>query len=206
MAPRVGSTGEDDGYLVTLTMDMNDDASYCVVYDAARVGDGPVCTLRLPERVCSGTALHLGGRRRAAAVAHHAMSSPFELQAGDTNAIARALALLGDEWTLLLVRESLMGATRFSDFAVLPISNAVLTGRLQAMVRDGLLQREIYQQQPLRAGYVADAGGPRAVADARRHLAVGTHVVRAPHRRPARHASPRLRLRLLTRPALRALR
>jgi len=55
MAPRVGSTGEDDGYLVTLTMDMNDDASYCVVYDAARVGDGPVCTLRLPERVCSGT-------------------------------------------------------------------------------------------------------------------------------------------------------
>ncbi|MEV3901720.1 carotenoid oxygenase family protein [Mycobacterium sp. NPDC050551] len=55
MAPRVGSTGEDDGYLVTLTMDMNDDASYCAVYDAARIGDGPVCTLRLPERVCSGT-------------------------------------------------------------------------------------------------------------------------------------------------------
>ncbi|MGA5464411.1 winged helix-turn-helix transcriptional regulator [Mycobacterium sp. NPDC050041] len=87
------------------------------------------------------------------------MSSPFELRAGDTNAIGRALALLGDEWTLLLVRESLMGATRFSDFAVLPISNAVLTGRLQAMVRDGLLQREIYQQQPLRAGYVATPEG-----------------------------------------------
>jgi carotenoid cleavage dioxygenase-like enzyme len=55
MAPRVGSTGEDDGYLVTLTTDMNDDASYCLVFDAARVADGPVCKLALPERISSGT-------------------------------------------------------------------------------------------------------------------------------------------------------
>lgn len=55
MAPRVGSTGEDDGYLVTFTMDMNDDASYCFVLDAAHPGEGPVCKLRLPERICSGT-------------------------------------------------------------------------------------------------------------------------------------------------------
>jgi carotenoid cleavage dioxygenase-like enzyme len=55
MAPRVGGTGEDDGYLVTLTTDMNADASYCLVFDAARVADGPVCKLALPERVSSGT-------------------------------------------------------------------------------------------------------------------------------------------------------
>ena len=55
MAPRVGSTSEDDGYLVTLTTDMNADASYCLVFDAARVDDGPVCTLALPERISSGT-------------------------------------------------------------------------------------------------------------------------------------------------------
>jgi carotenoid cleavage dioxygenase len=55
MAPRVGATGEDDGYLVTLTTDMNADASYCVVFDAARIGDGPVCKLQLPERISSGT-------------------------------------------------------------------------------------------------------------------------------------------------------
>ncbi len=55
MAPRVGSTGEDDGYLVTLTTDMNADASYCLVFDAARVADGPVCKLALPERISSGT-------------------------------------------------------------------------------------------------------------------------------------------------------
>ena len=55
MAPRGGSTGEDDGYLVTLTTDMNADASYCLVFDAARVDGGPVCKLALPERISSGT-------------------------------------------------------------------------------------------------------------------------------------------------------
>ena len=55
MAPRVGAAGEDDGYLITLTTDMNSDASYCLVFDAARVGDGPVCKLQLPERISSGT-------------------------------------------------------------------------------------------------------------------------------------------------------
>ena len=40
---------------MTLTTDMNDDASYCLVFDAARVTDGPVCKLRLPERISSGT-------------------------------------------------------------------------------------------------------------------------------------------------------
>ncbi|GAB3242806.1 carotenoid oxygenase family protein [Mycolicibacterium hippocampi] len=56
MAPRSGvAAGEDDGYLVTLTTDMAADASYCLVFDAARVGDGPVCKLALPERVSSGT-------------------------------------------------------------------------------------------------------------------------------------------------------
>ena len=55
MAPRVGSRAEDDGYLVTFTTDMNADASYCLVFDAARLADGPVCKLQLPERICSGT-------------------------------------------------------------------------------------------------------------------------------------------------------
>ncbi|GAA3523162.1 carotenoid oxygenase family protein [Aeromicrobium panaciterrae] len=55
MAPRVGSAAEDDGYLITLTTDMNQDASFCVVFDASDITVGPVCTLRLPERISSGT-------------------------------------------------------------------------------------------------------------------------------------------------------
>jgi carotenoid cleavage dioxygenase len=55
MAPRRGSRAEDDGYLITLTTDMNADASYCLVFEAARLADGPVCKLQLPERISSGT-------------------------------------------------------------------------------------------------------------------------------------------------------
>jgi carotenoid cleavage dioxygenase-like enzyme len=55
MAPRVGSTSEDDGYLVTIISDMNRDVSECLIFDAADVAAGPVCRVRLPERVSSGT-------------------------------------------------------------------------------------------------------------------------------------------------------
>lgn len=55
VAPRVGSTGEDDAYLVTITSDMNADASYCLLFDAKDITAGPVCKLKLPERVSSGT-------------------------------------------------------------------------------------------------------------------------------------------------------
>ncbi|MFD6859275.1 carotenoid oxygenase family protein [Rhodococcus sp. NPDC060090] len=55
MAPRVGSTGEDDGYLVTMTVDMNRDLSECLVFDAQRLSDGPLARVRLPERISSGT-------------------------------------------------------------------------------------------------------------------------------------------------------
>ncbi|MGQ0838724.1 carotenoid oxygenase family protein [Actinokineospora sp.] len=55
VAPRVGSRGEDDGYLVTITTDMNTDRSECLVFDTACVADGPVARIRLPERVSSGT-------------------------------------------------------------------------------------------------------------------------------------------------------
>ncbi len=55
MAPRNGSAAEDDGYLVTFTSDVVNDWSECVILDAARVNDGPVARIRLPERICSGT-------------------------------------------------------------------------------------------------------------------------------------------------------
>jgi len=42
---------KDDGYLITLTTDMDADASYCVIFDAARFSDGPVCKIALPERI-----------------------------------------------------------------------------------------------------------------------------------------------------------
>ncbi len=55
MAPRDGSTTEDDGYLVTFSSDINNDWSECVILDAARPSDEPVARIRLPERISSGT-------------------------------------------------------------------------------------------------------------------------------------------------------
>jgi carotenoid cleavage dioxygenase len=55
MAPRDGSRAEDDGYLLTFSSDVNHDLSECLVFDAARAGDGPLARIRLPERICSGT-------------------------------------------------------------------------------------------------------------------------------------------------------
>ena len=55
VAPRVGGTGEDDAYLVTLTVDMNRDLSECVVFRANDVGRGPIARAQLPERIASGT-------------------------------------------------------------------------------------------------------------------------------------------------------
>ena len=83
-------------------------------------------------------------------------SGPTELAEGDTNAVGRMLGLLGDEWTLLVVQQALLGATRFAELETrLPISNSVLTRRLQSLTRDGLLDRRVYQTNPTRAEYLA---------------------------------------------------
>ena len=57
--------------------------------------------------------------------------------------IAKATEVLGDRWTLLIVREALMGASRFSEFqrGLGGISTAVLTERLKSMAENGLLVR-----------------------------------------------------------------
>ena len=55
MAPRENSQAEDDGYLLTFTMDLNNDRSSCLVFDAADPAAGPVADIALPERICTGT-------------------------------------------------------------------------------------------------------------------------------------------------------
>ncbi|QLC22016.1 apocarotenoid-15,15'-oxygenase [Parasphingopyxis sp. CP4] len=53
--PRVGSKEEEDGYLVTFTINTNDDRSECVLVDARDIEAGPVCRIQLPHRISSGT-------------------------------------------------------------------------------------------------------------------------------------------------------
>ncbi|MFJ6985530.1 MULTISPECIES: winged helix-turn-helix transcriptional regulator [unclassified Streptomyces] len=67
---------------------------------------------------------------------------------------ARALDLVGDRWTLLIVRELLAGPRRYTDLhADLPgVSTDVLAGRLRDMERDGLAGRR--RMPPPSAAYV----------------------------------------------------
>jgi DNA-binding HxlR family transcriptional regulator len=56
--------------------------------------------------------------------------------------VARSLEVLGDWWTLLVIREAFFGTRRFADFETnLGISKNVLTQRLKHLVRHGVLER-----------------------------------------------------------------
>jgi carotenoid cleavage dioxygenase-like enzyme len=54
-APRLGAIEEDDGYLVGFVTDENTATSECILIDAKRIEDGPVCRIALPHKLCSGT-------------------------------------------------------------------------------------------------------------------------------------------------------
>jgi DNA-binding HxlR family transcriptional regulator len=87
-------------------------------------------------------------------------AKPTTLSPGGTNAVGRILGLLGDEWTLLIIQQALLGATRYGEFIErLPISNSVLTNRLRTLADNGLLAREAYQTRPVRAEYLITQRG-----------------------------------------------
>lgn len=82
--------------------------------------------------------------------------TPTRLAADDVNAVGRMLGVLADEWTLLIVQQSLLGAARYAEFAErLPISHSVLSRRLTAMTTEDLLKRVRYQDNPPRFEYTA---------------------------------------------------
>ncbi|MBN9182847.1 MAG: helix-turn-helix transcriptional regulator [Microbacterium sp.] len=68
--------------------------------------------------------------------------------------IARCLDVVGEWWSLLIVRDAFLGVTRFDDFqARLGISRNILTARLNHLVEHGALERVQYQDRPPRSEY-----------------------------------------------------
>ncbi|MFF4884549.1 winged helix-turn-helix transcriptional regulator [Streptomyces nigra] len=61
--------------------------------------------------------------------------------------IARTLAVLGQKWNLLLLREAFLGRTRFAEFQRIGIPNATLGQRLNDLVDAGLMERVTYQEE-----------------------------------------------------------
>ena len=61
--------------------------------------------------------------------------------------IARSLEVIGQKWSLLIIREAFRGRTRFADFrAILGIAPDVLTDRLTRLVDAGILERRPYRE------------------------------------------------------------
>ncbi|MBH5333718.1 helix-turn-helix transcriptional regulator [Streptomyces pactum] len=80
--------------------------------------------------------------------------------AGVACSIARATDLFGDAWTALIMRDVLLGVTRFDDLAEdLGISRKVLAARLARLVEEGVLERRRYQDRPPREDYRATEKG-----------------------------------------------
>ena len=62
--------------------------------------------------------------------------------------IARPAALLGDRWTLVILRQAFNGIKRFEDFqSTLDISRSLLSERLGRLVEAGILRREPYKDE-----------------------------------------------------------
>jgi DNA-binding HxlR family transcriptional regulator len=104
-------------------------------------------------------------------------------------AIARALEVIGERWTLLIVRDALFGVRRFSDFhAHLDVPKAVLSERLSSLVEHGILERHPDPEHPRRHFYeLTDAG--RQLWPVLNALRVWGDHNRYPNSRLFRHAT-----------------
>jgi DNA-binding HxlR family transcriptional regulator len=68
--------------------------------------------------------------------------------------VARSVAVIGDRWTLMLLRDCFLGVRRFEDFERrLGISRSIVAERLKRLTAAGVLRREAYQQRPVRYEY-----------------------------------------------------
>src|SRR5580704_1737001 len=82
-------------------------------------------------------------------VASSDLSHRFEAES-----VGRALELVGERWTLLILREAFFGVRRFGQLARnLNIPRPTLSSRLRMLVDAGLLERVQYAQDPYRHEY-----------------------------------------------------
>jgi DNA-binding HxlR family transcriptional regulator len=68
--------------------------------------------------------------------------------------LSRTLAVIGDRWTLLILRDAFLRVRRFDDFEKsLKIARRVLAERLALLVEEGILAKVAYQDRPMRFEY-----------------------------------------------------
>lgn len=68
--------------------------------------------------------------------------------------VARTLSVIGDRWTMLVVRNAFLGTRRFDDFqSTLGMTRHLLADRLARLVEAGVLKKVAYQDRPKRYEY-----------------------------------------------------
>jgi len=68
--------------------------------------------------------------------------------------IAKSIEVIGERWTMLVLREVFLGTRRFEDFRRrLGIARNILADRLDGLVDEGILERRLYQDRPERYEY-----------------------------------------------------
>lgn len=68
--------------------------------------------------------------------------------------VARSVDVVGDRWTILILRELYMGATRFEEMQIqTEATPQMMTTRLKALEADGMVERQPYSEKPLRYEY-----------------------------------------------------
>jgi DNA-binding HxlR family transcriptional regulator len=75
--------------------------------------------------------------------------------------IATTLDIVGDRWTLVVLRDLFTGKSKFSEFLASPekITTNILTDRLASMEGSGLVTKKAYQQHPPRFAYTLTSKG-----------------------------------------------
>lgn len=75
--------------------------------------------------------------------------------------IATALDLVGDKWTLLVMRDLFIGKSKFGEFEDSPerIPTNILAERLKRLEAGGMIARQPYQQRPVRYAYALTQKG-----------------------------------------------
>jgi DNA-binding HxlR family transcriptional regulator len=72
----------------------------------------------------------------------------------DTCAVASTLEVIGERWTMHVLRESFLGVRRFEDFRRnIGVARNILSDRLNTLVAEGILRRELYNEHPPRYEY-----------------------------------------------------
>jgi DNA-binding HxlR family transcriptional regulator len=103
---------------------------------------------------------------------------------GQVCSIAGTLELIGERWTLLIVRDAFLGLRRFDEFQrSLGIARNVLTDRLNRLVEAGIFEKVRYSERPERFEYrLTDKGRELNVALSALRQWGDRHVVERPPR------------------------